>query len=89
MSQNYVDADWCKEEFEECMEEVRKDSAYKIFVILLQPHETLRNCTAYMEKYFQNKTYLEKDDPRLFEKLTEYLRELQVPDEEVVQEHSV
>ncbi len=89
MSQNYVNADWCREEFQECMEEAKKDPAYKLFVILLEPHESLENCTAYMMKYFRDRTYLERDDPKLFDKLTEYLRELQVPDEEVVQEHKV
>ncbi len=89
MSQDYVDSDWCRAEFEECMVETGKDPAYKLFVILTQPHDTLRNCTVYMEKYFRNMTYLHKDDPTLLEKLREYLRVLQVPDEEVVQEHAV
>lgn len=89
MSQEYVDSDWCRAEFEECMVEADKDPAYRLFVIMLQPHETLINCTFYMDKYFRDKTYLDKEDEFLFGKLTEYLRELQVPDEEIIREHLV
>ena len=33
------------------MEESKRDLAFKIFVILMQPEETLRDCTVYMEKF--------------------------------------
>ncbi len=89
MSQEYVNADWCREEFQECVEESKKDPMYKLFVILMQPLETLQNCTEYMEQYFRNKTFLDRNDPQLTGKLVEYLRELQVPEEEITQEHSV
>ena len=58
------------------MEENRKDPAFKIFVILMQPIETLKNYTSYMDKYFTRKTYLNKDDPDLCKKLAKYLKEL-------------
>ncbi len=89
MSQDYVNAAWCREEFEECMEEAKKDPRYKLFVIMMQPHETLENCTDYMNKYFRQKTYLDKDDPNLYEKLVEGLKELQCPQEEIEQETRV
>ena len=59
------------------MEENRKDAAFKLFVILMQPQETLKRYTAYMDKYFTSKTYLTKDDPELWNKLIKYLKELQ------------
>ena len=58
------------------MEENKKDQAYKLFVILMQPQETLKRYTAFMDKYFTRKTYLEKDDPELWDKLVKYLKEL-------------
>ena len=58
------------------MEENSKDPAYKLFVILMQQQETLKHYTAYMDKYFRNKTYLKRDDPHLWSKLTNYLREV-------------
>ena len=58
------------------MEENRIDPAYKLFVILMQPQETLKNYTAYMDKYFRSKTYLQKDDPQLWMKITKYLTEV-------------
>ncbi len=89
MSQEYVDAEWCREEFERCMVEVINDPLYKLFVIMMQPHDTLENCTDYMDKYFRDKTYLSKDDPKLYEKLVEALRELQSPEELIEQETPV
>ena len=58
------------------MEENRKDTAFKLFVILMQPQETLKRYTAYMDNYFTTKTYLKKDDPELWNKLVKYLKEL-------------
>ena len=56
------------------MEESKRDPAFKVFVILMQPKETLRGCTAYMKKYFRSRMYLNKDDPQLVKKLTDHLR---------------
>ncbi len=39
MSQDYINADWCRQEFEECVEEAKKDPAFKLYVILTQPEE--------------------------------------------------
>ena len=58
------------------MEENRIDPAYKLFVILMQPQATLKRHTAYMDKYFRSKTYLHKNDPHLWKKLTKYLTEV-------------
>ena len=58
------------------MEENKRDPAFKLFVILMQPQKTLKGYTAYMDKYFRSKTYLTKDDPELWKKLINYLGEL-------------
>ena len=55
----------------------QRDPVSKLFVILMQPQETLKRCTAYMDKYFRRETYLTKDDPDLWIKLIRYLKELQ------------
>ena len=41
MSQDYVDSLWCKEEFEQCYMEHMKDPAFKLFVIMMQPADSL------------------------------------------------
>ena len=58
------------------MEESSKDPAFKLFVILMQPKETLKRYTAYMDQYFTRKTYLKKDDPELSNKLIKHLKKL-------------
>ncbi len=73
MSQEYVNADWCREEFQECVEESKKDPAHKLLVILMQPLETLQNCTDHMEQYFRHRTFLDKHDSELSRKLVENL----------------
>lgn len=72
LSQNFVNSDWCCEEFEMCMAKTCIDPTY-MCVILMQPIETLKNLTAHMEKFFRNYTYLEKDDKDLWMKLERHL----------------
>ena len=69
MSQDYVDSLWCKEEFEQCYMEHMKDPAFKLFVIMMQPVEDLQHISVYMERFFSNKTYLDRNDSKLFRKL--------------------
>ena len=59
MSQDYVDSLWCKEEFEQCYMEHMKDPAFKLFVIMMQPADSLENTSLYMDNFFVQKTYLE------------------------------
>ena len=73
MSQNYVDSLWCKEEFEQCYLEHMKDPAFKLFVILMQPVEELEETSEYMKSFFTIKTYLERNDPKIFKRITDYL----------------
>ena len=73
MSQSYVDSMWCRDEFEGCYVENLEDPAFRIFVIMMQPVDTLKNMDEYMKSFFVSKTYLEKDDPKVFERIAEYL----------------
>ncbi len=73
MSQDFVNSLWCRDEFEECYMENRKDPAFKIYVIMMQPKDELTNLTAYMESFFDSKTYLERGDEDLFDKLEKEL----------------
>ena len=52
MSQGFVDSMWCKEEFTHCYIENMKDTAFNLFVIMMQPADTLVNISPYMQSYF-------------------------------------
>ena len=58
------------------MEENRKDPAFKLLVILMQPKETLQRFTPCMDKLFRTQTYLLKDDPQLENKIINHLRQI-------------
>ena len=73
MSQGFVDSIWCKEEFTHCYIENMKDHAFNLFVIMMQPVETLVNISPYMKTFIANKTYLQIKDPELFSKLAKHL----------------
>ena len=52
-----------------------KDPAFNLFVIMMQPADTLVNISKYIKTFFANKTYLQKDDPHLFTKLAKHLED--------------
>ena len=79
MSQDYVNSLWCKEEFEQCYMEHLRDPAFKLFVIMMQPAETLENTSTYMDSFFDQKTYLEINDGKLFRKISNYLSWVKEP----------
>ena len=76
MSQAFVNSIWCKEEFEQCYIENMNDPAFQLFVIMMQPADTLENLTESMKSFFAQRTYLEKDDPNMILKITKYLTEV-------------
>ena len=49
MSQGFVDSMWCKEEFTHCYIENMKDESFNLFVIIMQPTDTLFNISNYMK----------------------------------------
>ena len=73
MSQGFVDSMWCKEEFTHCYIENMEDAAFNLFVIMMQPVDKLLNISNYIKTFLANKTYLQVDDPELFEKLATHL----------------
>ena len=74
MSQGFVESMWCKEEFTHCYIENMKDESFNMFVIMMQPAETLVNISLYMKKFIANKTYLNVNDPELFPRLARHLK---------------
>ena len=78
-SQDYVNSLWCKEEFEQCYLEHMKDPAFKLFVVMMQPVNTLENTSPYMESFFDHKTYLERNDAKMFKKTSDYLSWVKEP----------
>ena len=79
MSQSYVDSMWCRDEFEGCYVENLEDPAFKLFVITMQPVETLKNTDEYMKSFFASRTYLEKGSEKLFDKIAQYLKMVKEP----------
>ena len=79
MSQGFLDSDWCPQEFEYCHIEHMKDPAFKLFIILLQPVDSLKNLTECMKQYFVQETYAKKDDEKLFIKIASYLTLVKQP----------
>ena len=73
MSQDYVNSLWCVEEFEDCYMEHMKDPAFKLFVIMMQPAETMKITNEYINCFLAKSTYLEREDPKLFKKISDYL----------------
>ena len=68
-----MDSIWCREEFADCYVENMNGAAFQLFVILTQPKEDLVNLSKYMTSFLAQRTYLEKDDPHLFRKISDYL----------------
>ena len=73
MSQDYINSLWSVEEFEDCYMENMKDPAFKLFVILMQPADTSNVTNEYIKSFFAKKTYPEREYPKLFSKIAEYL----------------
>ena len=64
-----MDSKWAQEEFTHCYLENMNDPAFNLFVIMMQPADTLVNISNYMKTFFETKTYLKINDPELFPKL--------------------
>ena len=67
MFQAFIDSDWGPEEFAHCYLESMNDSAFTIFMILMQPAECLSNLSGYMQSFMESRTYLSKYDPQLYQ----------------------
>ena len=80
MSQAFVNSIWCKEEFERCYIENMNDPAFQLFVIMMQPADTLQNLSESMKTFFAQRTYLQRDDPNLIQKIAAYLTEVKKPE---------
>ena len=79
MSQEFVDSFWCKKEFEQCFIENMNDPASKLFLIMMQPADTLDGLSEFMKSFISRKTYLEHNDPDLVGKISEYLSWVKQP----------
>ncbi len=81
-SQTYINSRWCQQEFEECVEESKKDENYRVIVILMKSIEVLKTerMTPYMEAFARSKTYLELTDPKLWAKIEQLLEKHKTPE---------
>ena len=58
MSQYFVNSVWCKQEFTHCYIENMKDPAFRLFVIMMQPPDTLVNLSKHnMESFTRDIEY--------------------------------
>ena len=73
MSQGFINSPRCREEFAKCSAENESDSAFKLFVILMEDINVLRNVPDSIGIFFKQKTFLKKDDPKVFQKIGSYL----------------
>ena len=92
MSQGFIDSPRCREEFTKCSAESEDDPAFKLFIILMDEVENLLNIPENVKKFFREKTYLKRNDPKLFEKIgnhLELMRERDVLDDNIELEHLV
>ena len=74
MSQGFIDSPRCREEFTKCLAESEKDPGFKLFVIVMEEVDTLDNAPENMKMFFREKTYLKRDDPKLFRKIVKHLK---------------
>ena len=51
-------------------------SSIQIVCYIEKPADTLDITNEYIKSFFKKKTYLEKDDPKLFQKIAEYLNQV-------------
>ena len=82
MSQEFVNSMWCKKEFQHCFIENMNDPAFKLFLIMMQPADSLEGLTKCMTSFIAEKTYLERHDPDLIGKLSQYLTWIKQPKED-------
>ncbi len=69
LSQNYVNSRWCRDEFEWCIEEWKKEPGFGLYVILMEPDRELQGLSDYMQQYLRETTYLKVTDHSLWDKL--------------------
>ena len=74
VSAGFTTSRWGTDEFTHCYIEHIEDPSFKLFIIMMEAVEDLKNLTPNMKKLFATQTYLKYDDPQLFSKLVRYLR---------------
>ena len=60
-----------------------KDPAFRLFVRMMQSPDTLVNLSKHMAVFIAQKTYLEVNNPILFEKIAKYLTEVKQPKDQI------
>ncbi len=76
MSSGYVRSHWCQVEFEESYHENRRDPAFRMIVILVEPREQLGQLESHMESFLENRTYLTLNTPNLWVQVRDIIRDI-------------
>ncbi len=77
VSNGFLDSPWCRQEFEMCYNETKKDRAFKLLVILMQPTGELnlsQEGCALINYFLTTNTYLECNDEHLWKKIEKHFR---------------
>ncbi len=76
MSQGFVNSPMCRHEFDLCKQESIEDSSFKVFVIMMQPDNELKNVNFSIRQFLKTATLLRKEDAGYLDKLWNHLAEL-------------
>ena len=82
MSQAFLDSVWSMEEFRQCYFENLENPAFKLLIIMMQPEHSLKTTsnTNFMTRKLDYYGYkLDRNDPRLFRKISKYLTKVKQP----------
>ncbi len=60
--QKFIESKWCREEFERCYEESKKDPDFKLFLIMMEVVDTLENVPRVLERFLKSRTYAKVED---------------------------
>ncbi len=79
ISNDFLDSRWCREEFEFCYRETKKDPAFKLLTILMEPLAMLnlsRQSCGLIKYYLETNTFLEHNDANLWKKIAKHFTEV-------------
>ncbi len=82
IGKNFLKSGMCVKEYEDSTTENIRDPSFRLFVIMMEPVEDLKNVHKELIDYIQQRTYAKVEDPDKFERIMKYLRMLRGADKE-------
>ena len=72
-SDEFFKSERCRNVFEQCQKENKKDSAFKLVLILAESEDLISTSKEQAKTASKRQIYLERDDPKLYQKLIKNL----------------